>query len=874
MKTKNCTAVASLLFLLSSFIFNQSIAQSLYRIPIEQKINGSSVIVEGSVINQKSFWNHAHTMIYTSSTIEVYKEFKGTSSAVMEVVTVGGQVGNEIIQASDLLDLSIGKTGVFFLYPNSMHVLSPVAKSILFDVYSSQQGFIEYDLSNQSASTVFTQYGSITSELYPQLRKNTGRSYIDKKPSFKVNALAPAAPTAIAAISSFSPATVTAGTVLDPANNVLTINGSGFGTGGGTAAILFDNPDNGSGGAAFVLSWNDPFVISWTDTRIDVRVPTRAGTGFFQVRDALNNLTTSGTPLQVLYSVAAANVSGNPKEFRLANLNGSGGYTIRYSTNIAGTPSHATFQRALTTWKEICGFNVMEGSNTAIQAVAGDGVNVVMLDNAGTGAPPLPAGVLGVCYGYYALCGGATMTDEVLKSEFDIVIRNPGFSTGSTTFAIGPCSPNSIDNAYADLETVILHELGHAINLGHIIDTYQGSGTGQENPVKLMHYAMLGGTKRSSPDYAAKTGADYCISPRSISFGGCVTEMGILAKIIESKDNCPSSFPSTSIAPNTSVIFDLNHATSNRFVDPNFNQVRCDAIGTDVTNNAYYAFKTNSSGGIITLNVTGYNTTPSAQSACTSAYGGVLVTGVRLALYQASSCPLAQSFPAPVACRTITADGTLPDISGLAPNSNYLLYAGGIDNTKANFTVTFSGTALLPININDFHGVSMKDHNLLNWIIDYAYNVKTIHLERSNNGVHFTEVGDVTTSLIGRKGQYKDVRPLVNTNYYRLAITNYDGSKEYSKIILLTRNDVLLVNVFPNPAKDFLNIEVNTAKPEKFNIQLYNTGGQLLISKQIFASGSNQIIRIPVSNVASGQYHVIIYGEQNKVVKRATVTIQ
>jgi hypothetical protein len=880
MKTAHFTLTLAL-FKLSFFLFFTSAsAQSLYKVPLEEKIQNSTLIVEGQVIGQKSFWNSTHTMIYTSNTLEVYKEFKGTAKTRVEVLTVGGRVGNKIIKVSDLLTLSPGQTGVFFLYPNSIRLHSPASNALLLDVYSSQQGFIGYDLSTLKASTAFTEYSSIVGELYPELRKKIGRSYIDKKPSFKIRTLAPAVFSQIASISSFTPVLVTAGTILDPTNNELTIDGSGFGTGSGSAAVLFDNADNAVGSTPYTLLWNDPLVISWTDTRIRLRVPTAAGTGTFQVRDALGNITTSPSALTVLYSVFSDLITDGvnfyPKEMRLADMNGSGGYTIQYNTNIAGTPSQTTFRRALDSWKEICGANIIEGSNTAVTAAADDNMNIVMLDNASTGHPLLPNGVLGVCYTYADLCPTATLADQILIIGFDIVLRNPGVSLGATNFTLGPCPPTSSNFSDIDLETVVLHELGHALGLGHITDAHQFTGAaGGMNLGKVMNFQAANGSKRTSPDYAAKAGADYNITPKGVTFGACADEMVKLATTMESRDNCPGTFPSSALALNTSVTFDLNHATSNRYVDPNYTQVRCDAAGTDITTNAYYAFRTNSTGGIISIAVSGYNTTPAGQTSCTSAYGaGVLVTGVRLALYQVSSCPTAQFFPAPVACRTITANGALTDITGLAANTTYLMYLGGIENTKANFSLTFSGSSLLPINITNFHGTAMTDHNLLNWIIDYAYNVKSIHIERSANGINFEDIGTVTSSLADKKGAFKDVRPLTNGNYYRLATINMDGSKEYSKVILLTRNDQLLVNVFPNPARDFINVEINTERRGKFKIVLYNTAGQLLFDKQVNTTASSQLIRIPASKFAKGQYHIAVYDEQNKIVKNATVTVQ
>ena len=40
-------------------------AQGLFKIPVEEKIHYSSLIVEGRVMSQEGFWNEQHTMIFT-----------------------------------------------------------------------------------------------------------------------------------------------------------------------------------------------------------------------------------------------------------------------------------------------------------------------------------------------------------------------------------------------------------------------------------------------------------------------------------------------------------------------------------------------------------------------------------------------------------------------------------------------------------------------------------------------------------------------------------------------------------------------------------------------------------------------------------------
>jgi hypothetical protein len=853
-------------------------AQNLYRISLDEKVQRSSLIVEGKVISQKSFWNPRHTMIYTSNKVEVFKIFKGSlRDTTIEVLTQGGSVDGVSIEASDLLDLLTDETGIFFCFPNTISLRSPQSKKVLYDVYSSVQGFLHYNLIDNTASAPFAEYRDISNRLYSELIKRTGQQFRNIKPvsppaksAYKENALT------AASITSFSPATVAAGALLDPTNNVLTINGSGFGSPAGAAAVIFDNADDGTGGTLTGLTYDHPLIISWSDNQIQVRVPSKAGTGTFMVRDELGNISSSPSQLNVLYSILTASfdVSGTTyvKESNLMNANGTGGYDVVYSTSTAGSgvdfnasTARQTFQRALTTWKEISGYNVTEAGTTTVQSIADDDINVIMFDNANTGTTPLPAGTLATCYSYNSMCGPDFTNNQAQKTGFDIVIRNTGYSTGSTPFTIGPCPPNASNYTEIDLETVILHELGHSLNLGHINDGLQSTTSpasiGYVNPAKLMHYAITNSVRRITPDYSAQAGAAYAIAPQSNTYDICglyPAEMTPLATIAESNDDCPAVFPSASTPQNTLVSFDLVHATSNHFVDPAFSQIRCDGAGASQTNNAYYAFKTAGSGSLL-LTVTGY-ATPTSVSACTQKYAGIPVTGVRLAVYQAGSCPTAGSYPAPVGCATITGDGTLSPIAGLAANTSYLLYAEGIENTKASFNLTFGGS-LLPVKFSGFSGKVADSYNQLYWKAEAAINVEKMMVQKSANGISFETIGEVKELNNIMDGSFRDNLPF-NETFYRLVIINTDGSLNYSGIISLKRAAASLLTVYPNPARDYLNIQMNTSVAGGYRIELYNSIGQRVRVKTIF---NNQNSTLPVSDAAPGIYRLVLYRNNEKL---------
>src|SRR6266496_295301 len=727
--------ILSVLFTLLSY---SSFAQ-LYKIELPEKVKASSVIVEGKVINKKSFWNDAHAMIYTANTIEVYKSFKGNvTEKTMEIMTQGGSVGPDAITVSELLQLDLGKIGIFFCEQNSINLKSPFSKKIFYDVYSSDQGFLRYDIENDEAYAPFASYKKIEENLYKLIQQQTGQSFRVINSAFNISSITEqkalqSGATTLATISSFSPTTVHGGALNDPTNNVLTINGSGFGAKpSGSCAVRFKDGNNDHVIPDYEVPYNSSYITSWSDTKIIVKVPDRAATGNIAV--VLKDSTTvqSSSPLTVFFSVLNSEFDFKPGidtvinlEQRLMNTNGSGGYTIQYSTSTAGggkdfaaSPAKGSFLRALATWKDAVGVNFIEGSGTSVQKVTDDKINLIVFDNRNTGVPVMAAGVLESTYSYATVCynGSDASSLKVFtaqKTGFDILLRNNGVSVGNIPFEDGPCFPGS--GSY-DREMIILHELGHGLNLAHINDGEEGNMMPNVNPSKLMHYAIIDYVDRRSLDVSAYQGGLYTTTPQNDNYSSCSSftkEMTQLSRTVISTDNCPASFPTTATPDGTVVNFDLFHTTSNKFVDPQFTAINCSNSGTQVTNNAYYAFRTgSSSNGGLNLSISDYTTEPLTLSSCTG-------QGIRISMYDVSTCPEGQNYPQPLACTTFIGDDSI-SFTGVAADHTYLLYFDGVRNTKASFNVTFSGTggpapssgiSLTPNPVTDLLSVSITGAN-------------------------------------------------------------------------------------------------------------------------------------------------------------------
>ena len=886
--------VSLLLLLLVSLFLSMSKVngQSYYRVSDKEKIVSSTLVVEGIVVKKQPFWNDKHTFIYTNNTIHIYKVFKGvTTNSDIEIVTQGGELDGYSVSATHVLNLNLNEVGLFCCFPNAQKLVSPTTRNVLLDVYSGAQGFLKYDLINYTANAPLSHYTNISDGLYKQIKQITSvepivkdASFNAKKPQVTVSTMGlNGVPVILAVpkIGSFAPDTVIAGATLNPSKNTLTVTGTGFGTNTGLASVWFDDTFDGQGGAKLYVDRNDPLLVSWSDTKIVVKVPSAAGTGRIWVENAAGVFDSTSKFIYIPYSVQTATyrttapVTVTTKELSLMNHNGFGGYTFRFSTSHAGggrdfdSAARTMFTRALTTWKNKVGFNAIIGKDTTLQLVSGDDINLVMFDNTNTGLSPLPAGTLGVTY-YYATICNPVATSGYKKVGFDMVIRNAGVSLGSTNFSYGPCPPIVSPDSVYDIESTIFHEIGHAIGLAHVNDPQEGTKLPYINPGSVMNGGLSDGVRKISLDNGALVGANYLITPKNNTYGGIcfnspATEMIPLKDSIinVANDEVPTTFPTSSIAPGTTVNFDLINATSNKYTDPQPSAINCTGQIMAITNNAYYALMTNSDGGNLDITVNGYTTSPNELAACSA-------SGVQLAMYQVNAAPKGHNYPLPIACRTFNGDSALTSISGLTPNTNYLLFLEGIDNTKANFNLILGGTAL-PIKIDNFSGISATGYNLLKWAIAGDINIVKVTVEKSSDGIQFNEY----SSLIGSEylvNSIKDFTPFAGTSFYRLVVTHTDGSKAYSTVIAIKGTDKLMISVFPNPVVNSINLRFSSVQNVgNVVIKVIDVLGQVVASKTTTISSGTSSVQLPVNKLAKGYYRVIVSDKDNTVLQSINV---
>lgn len=108
-----------------------------------------------------------------------------------------------------------------------------------------------------------------------------------------------------------------------------------------------------------------------------------------------------------------------------------------------------------------------------------------------------------------------------------------------------------------------------------------------------------------------------------------------------------------------------------------------------------------------------------------------------------------------------------------------------------------------PITLLFFTGASRNDQVLLTWATATELNFDYFSVERSANGLDFSEIEQIKghgTTNERNDYQMADYNPLVGKNYYRLKSVDFDGYTEYFNVVLVDFSGEKTFTIFPNPS--------------------------------------------------------------------------
>ena len=175
--------------------------------------------------------------------------------------------------------------------------------------------------------------------------------------------------------------------------------------------------------------------------------------------------------------------------------------------------------------------------------------------------------------------------------------------------------------------------------------------------------------------------------------------------------------------------------------------------------------------------------------------------------------------------------------------------------TNTEMTTVVAET--FPLKLLTFTAKKEGKANLLQWTSANEINVDRFEIERSYNGRDFSMIGKVKAGLSNYS--FTDKNPLQVTNYYRLKMIDRDGQFTYSPIRMINNSGTFSLSIYPNPAKDHLQLQIDNDKKSTLQIQILSAVGKVLLSNTTTTAEGSILRIINISTLPKGSYLLKVF---------------
>jgi len=163
-----------------------------------------------------------------------------------------------------------------------------------------------------------------------------------------------------------------------------------------------------------------------------------------------------------------------------------------------------------------------------------------------------------------------------------------------------------------------------------------------------------------------------------------------------------------------------------------------------------------------------------------------------------------------------------------------------------NISLAIVNIAPLPLTFVSIRAYDKDEGIQIEWDTEIEENVQGYEVERSTDGVHFSEVGAVKAIGSGANHyNWFDVSPANGNNYYRVKAVDIDGQFKYTSVVTV-RTTNTMISVYPNPVRRGETLQLNLGNTKAGRIEVINVLERTLYNKEGQLTGTINIV-IPTS---------------------------
>ena len=185
------------------------------------------------------------------------------------------------------------------------------------------------------------------------------------------------------------------------------------------------------------------------------------------------------------------------------------------------------------------------------------------------------------------------------------------------------------------------------------------------------------------------------------------------------------------------------------------------------------------------------------------------------------------------------------------------------------FHIIFRTMEAMPVTFTSVKATTKNNDIAVEWKVENQSNMKQYEVERSANGIDFSQVAVVkANNNVSSVYSWLDEQPFSGAGFYRVGGVDLNGKISYTSIVKVEMGSPspMKVTVFPNPAvTPMINLQLGNAPAGIYYVNLLNPLGEIIFSKKIVHTAGSSLETIKWNEGSShGIYQVKVTSPDGK----------
>jgi hypothetical protein len=182
------------------------------------------------------------------------------------------------------------------------------------------------------------------------------------------------------------------------------------------------------------------------------------------------------------------------------------------------------------------------------------------------------------------------------------------------------------------------------------------------------------------------------------------------------------------------------------------------------------------------------------------------------------------------------------------------------------FLITLPDPYVLAIKLQSFNAVKQGDNAAISWKVGFSSSAKKFEVLKSTDGRNFKTLSTADAAINATDYNALDNALIAGANYYKLKITDEDGSVSYSNtaVIYFKYNGFEITSMFPTVVNGNSLLSIATYKAAGGNLVIIDAQGKQVYSQQIKLLAGNNNFNLNFNSLAAGVYYIYAYSNDGK----------